>query len=77
MTCTAMPAAQRRRWARAPLAVALALALGACSQHDTRPPIALASSELGRPLATVRQGDTSLDRQAQAQPQRQIGRAHV
>ncbi|MGE7991488.1 type II secretion system secretin GspD [Pseudomonas sp. NPDC089554] len=72
-----MPAAQHRRRARAPLAVALALALGACSQHDTRPPTPLASSELGRPLANVRQGDTALDRQPQAEPQRPQARRSV
>ncbi|WP_194791604.1 type II secretion system secretin GspD [Pseudomonas sp. UFMG81] len=83
MTRTVLPTAPRRGLPRAPLAVALALALGACSQHETRPPAAMASSELGRPLASVHAGDTTLERhrlQAQAQdertpPRRQASRA--
>ena len=83
MTRTVLPTASRRGLTRAPLAVALTLALGACSQQQAYPPATMASSELGRPLATVPAGDTALERQrlqAQAKhertpPRRQATRA--
>ena len=70
MMCTATP----RRLARlAPLVMALAMA--GCSQQPPRP---LASSELGRPLATVQPGPANLERhglQARIEPSRPTPRA--
>ncbi|MEZ0194160.1 type II secretion system secretin GspD [Pseudomonas qingdaonensis] len=70
MMCTQLP---RRLAGLAPLVLALALA--GCSQQPAQP---LASSELGRPLANVQPGPTSLERhglQARVEPQRPAPRA--
>ncbi|WP_236177504.1 hypothetical protein, partial [Pseudomonas qingdaonensis] len=70
MMCIQLP---RRLAGLAPLVLALALA--GCSQQPAQP---LASSELGRPLANVQPGPTSLERhglQARVEPQRPTPRA--
>lgn len=70
MICTQLP---RLLAGLAPLVLALAVA--GCSQQPAQP---MASSELGRPLANVQPGPTSLERhglQARIEPQRPIARA--
>ncbi|MDD0974712.1 type II secretion system secretin GspD [Pseudomonas fontis] len=63
MTCTGLPSTARRIAKKAPLALALALAISGCSQNPTQAPAAMASSELGRPLAVVHPAASAIDRQ--------------